>query len=174
MRSNPGEPSPDWGVLVCVMEKYPEAARPQTLTLAPGAQAVINGALVTASVPCTLEVGSGAYVFSGRRLWRDPMHNPHEELYFSILEVAGDDDRFLEERFRLFALLSQVVVQDRTHEAQQECAFCASALLTGKRAARLASMRVGSRNGNRRKLPGSRGEKRQSIELPNSPPQSMT
>jgi hypothetical protein len=145
------------------------AHAPQTLNLAAGSQAVINGALITAHQACSIDVGSGAYVFSGRTLWRDDLRNPHEELYFSILEASRDADRFAEEQFRLFALLSQVVTQDRSHEAQKECALCASALLTGKRedatrsAARLASLRLDRKGGRQRGLPGRQAEKREAI-----------
>lgn len=126
------------------------APKPHTVTLAQGGQAVINGAIVTASTDCTLEVGSGAFVLTGRSLWqnRGNLRNPSEELYFSLLDACVSPEQFEEERFRLFALLSQVVAQQRTHEAQQECALCASALIAGqiddaaRSAARLASGRL--------------------------------
>jgi hypothetical protein len=120
--------------------------------LAQGEQAVVNGAMVTASTACTLEVGSGAFVLTGRSLWKDhdPLRNPSEELYFSLLDASVSAEHFENERFRLFALLAQVVLQQRTHEAQQECALCASALIAGNAedatgsAARLASGRLRS------------------------------
>lgn len=126
------------------------ASKPQLVPLGPGRQAVINGALVTASAPCTLEVGPGAYVLAGQALARDKnaLSNPREELYFSMLEAGTDPKRFNEARFRLFRLLSQVVAQDRTYQAQRECALCASALLKGnveeatQCAARMASARL--------------------------------
>lgn len=139
------------------MERNPHdldpALRPQTINLPKGGQAVINGALVTATLACTIEVGSGAFVLTGRSLRRDPdtLRNPHEELYFSMIDAVTSDDRFHEERFRLFRLLSQVVVQDRSHEGQRQCNLCASALLAGNRddalkcAARLAAERVSRR-----------------------------
>lgn len=125
-------------------------ARPHTVNLAKGAQAVINGALVTASTACTIEVGSGAFVLTDRSLWRDrpPLRNPREELYFSMIEASRHAGRFLEERFRMFTLLSQVVAQDADHDCQIECARCAHALITEDRdaamrsAARLASERL--------------------------------
>lgn len=155
------------------MEKHSPSqhppSQPQVLNLAPGGQAVINGALITAQNACSIDVGSGAYVFSGRTLWRDDLRNPHEELYFSVLEASRTADRFAEEQFRLFALLSQVVTQDRSHDAQKECALCASALLTGKRedatrsAARLASLRLDRKGGRPHAVPGRRAEKREAI-----------
>ncbi|MEE4201152.1 hypothetical protein [Erythrobacter sp.] len=156
------------------MIEQPDAPPPsQSIVLAAGSQAVINGALVTASDACTLEVGSGAYVFTGRRLWRGDVRNPHEELYFSVLEASRDEDYFGEQRFRLFALLAQVVAQDRSHEAQKECALCASELLTGnsegatRSAARLAAMRLGAQPGRRSPgLPGRRAERRERVVPP--------
>ncbi|MEP3422634.1 MAG: hypothetical protein ABJN35_12920 [Erythrobacter sp.] len=123
---------------------------------------MINGALVTATQDCILEVGSGAFVLSGRALWRDrgPKRNPREELYFSMIDAATSEDRFNEERFRLFALLSQVVAQERTHEAQKECALCASALIAGnsQEAVRSASRLAAERLDRPATLPGRRGE----------------
>ena len=143
------------------MEPHDPAPKPQSITLAQGGQAVINGALVTANTACTLEVGSGGFVLTGRSLWRDrdPLRNPREELYFSMLDASTSSTRFEEERFRLFRLLSQVVSQDRTHEAQKECSLCAAALIAGnaeeatQSAARLASEDVGRHQS----LPGKRG-----------------
>lgn len=105
--------------------------RTQTVQLAAGAQAVINGALVTVRQDCTLEVGAGAFVLTGRGLWhgRGKVRHPSEELYFSLLDCGSDDARFHDERFRLFGLLSEVVAQDRSYEAQRECAQCAAALM---------------------------------------------
>ncbi|BDI59722.1 hypothetical protein [Qipengyuania nanhaisediminis] len=119
----------------------------QTLSLARGGQAIINGALVTASEQCTIEVGSGAFVLAGRGLWRDqnPLRHPREELYFSLLDAAADDARYESDRFRLFSLLSQVVAQERTHWAQKECTLIANAMMSSeldlavRGAARLAS-----------------------------------
>ena len=144
------------------------APKPQTIHLATGAQAIINGAIVTANSECTFEVGSGGFVLTGRSLWRnrDPLRNPREELYFSMIDASTSKERFEEERFRLFMLLSQVVAQDRTHEAQKECALCASALLAGnaeeatKSASRLASERLGGTITARRRTPGQPGERR--------------
>jgi hypothetical protein len=122
-------------------------SRTRIVHLAAGAQAVINGALVCAREACTLEVGSGAYVLTGRPLWpsRDALRNPCDELYFSLLDCSADETRFLSERFRLFGLLSEVVARDRSYDGQRECSQCAAALMTGDRhaavesAARMAS-----------------------------------
>lgn len=107
--------------------------KPQTVELEAGAQCVINGALVTARTPCVLDVGSGGCVIAGRALWRPQKrsNSPHEELYFAVLDAGADAEAFAEARYRLFALLAQVVTYDRTHEAQRECACCASALNAG-------------------------------------------
>ena len=129
------------------MANNESVSRTQTVHLGPGAQAVINGALVCAREACTLEVGAGAYVLAGRSVWpsRDPLRNPCDELYFSLLDCSADEDRFLSERFRLFGLLSEVVAQDRSYEGQRECSQCAAALMAGDRhaavqsAARMAS-----------------------------------
>ena len=147
------------------LEPAAEAAqRPQIVHLARGGQAVINGALVTASEHCTLEVGSGAFVLTGRALWRNrgEVRNPREELYFSMIDAATSETRFEAAKFRLFSLLSQVVAQDRTHQGQKECSFCAAALLSGRAeeavqsAARLAADNLAQRHG----LPGQPMEKR--------------
>lgn len=116
-------------------------ASPKAITLAAGAQAVINGALITAVEPCQLEVGSGAFVLTGRALWRDQKRNSAAaaELYFAMLEVCARPDEFEPARFRLFALLSHVVAQNRTHQSQRECAACAAALIAGDRERALAS-----------------------------------
>lgn len=123
------------------MEHEEPISRTQTVHLSKGAQVVINGALVSASDDCTLEVGSGAYVVTGRAVWpgRDALRNPRDELYFSMLDCSADEDRFVAERFRLFALLSEVVAQDRSYEGQRECAQCAAALMTGDRQAAVQS-----------------------------------
>jgi hypothetical protein len=122
----------------------------QTLHLAAGAQAVINGALITASEDCTIEVGAGAFVLTGRALWprRDALRNPCDELYLSLIDCRGDEKRFEAERLRLFGLLSAVCAQDSGVENQRECARCVAALLEGDAraavasAARLASNRI--------------------------------
>ncbi|MDJ0978378.1 MAG: hypothetical protein QNI87_07565 [Erythrobacter sp.] len=119
----------------------------QTVHLAPGGQAVINGALVCAREACTLEVGSGAFVLTGPALGpaRDSLCNPRDELYFSLLDCGADEDRFAAERFRLFELIGGVLGQDRGHETQRECGQCAAALMAGdvkaavESAARMAS-----------------------------------
>jgi len=106
---------------------------PQIVHLAPGSQAVINGALVSAREACTLEVAAGAYILTGRELW--PAHagprNPSDELYFSLLDCAGDEDRFDEERFRLFALLGEVAAKSGFIARRAECSQCAAALMAG-------------------------------------------
>lgn len=120
----------------------------QQCALAAGAQAVINGALVTAKSDCALEVYPGAYIFTGRSLSAGSVRNPHQELYFSLTEVADSAEEFAKERLRLFALLSQVVLQDGDRETQEECSRCAAAMLVDDResaakcAAQLASMRL--------------------------------
>ena len=141
----------------------------RAVRLEAGAQAVINGALVTARTACEFEVGSGAYVLSGRALWRgkDALRSPHEALYFAMLQAGVDEARFAEERFRLFGLLSHIVTHDRTHAAQRECALCASALIAGDAkeaiasAARLASMPPADRR-NAARVPGRSPKKRSS------------
>lgn len=123
----------------------------QTVHLVPGAQVVINGALVTARDACALEVGSDAFVLTGRAASHDDasMRNPRDELYFSLLDCSADEARFTQERFRLYRLLGEVVAQDRTYEAQRECSQCAAALMAGdaraavESAGRLAAERLG-------------------------------
>ncbi|MEO1730951.1 MAG: hypothetical protein AAFR64_09450 [Pseudomonadota bacterium] len=139
----------------------------QTVRLAAGAQAVINGALVSTRDACTLEVGSGAYVLTGRALWPAPseLRNPRDELYFSLLDCGADEERLTNERFRLFGLLGEVVAHDRTHEGQRECAQCAAALMAGDtKAAIQSAARMASNNlctgKTRTKVPGLPGEKR--------------
>lgn len=117
--------------------------------LAAGAQAVINGALVTAIGPCELEVGAGSFVLTSHLANRQlsDVRAPREELYFSMLDASTDEERFAEARFRLFGLLAQVVVHDRTYQGQRECTACAAAIMAGnieesvRSAARLASER---------------------------------
>ncbi|MEM9501118.1 MAG: hypothetical protein AAF941_04665 [Pseudomonadota bacterium] len=130
---------------------------PQIVQLEAGAQAVINGALLTAREGCSFEVGSGAFVLTGPALrgGRPAIRNPRDELYFSLLEAGTNPDRFAEARFRLFHLLAEVVEQDRTHQAQRECAMCAAALMAGdtaeavRCAARIASDRYEAPRGGR-------------------------
>lgn len=135
-------------------------SKPQMVALARGGQAVINGALVVANEPCMLEVSAGAYVLTGRALWRESMRDPHAELYFSIVEAGTDAERFAEARFRLFALLSQVVTLDRSAQAQRECAACSAALMSGdiktatRSAARLASEKMAQDNAERARTAG--------------------
>lgn len=155
------------------MNNPDQSFEPQTINLTRGGQAVINGAIVTASAACTIEVGSGAFVVTGRSLWRerDPQRNPREELYFSVIDASTDPVRFADERFRLFTLLSQVVAQCRTHEGQKECALCAAALIAGncedatRSAARLASERFEDQAGAKPSTPGQMGERRARAQL---------
>ncbi len=124
-----------------IAENTPE---PRTITLAAGAQAVINGALITASIPCEIEVGSGAFVLTGRSLWRERRAGPDaaaKELYFTMLEASASLGALATIRFQLFALLNWIVSQERTHRAQKECAACAAALIAGDEKAALASAR---------------------------------
>ena len=150
MRNAPGQSAALCSVLGGVMADQPFNPALQQCALAAGAQAVINGALVTAKSDCTFEVCTGAYLFTGRGLSASLVRNPHQELYFSLTEVANSAERFAQERLRLFELLSQVVLQDRDRETREECSRCAAAMLMGDRAraamiaAQLASMRLGS------------------------------
>lgn len=155
--------------------KQPERkTRPHQVHLEAGAQAVINGALVTALEPCRFEVGSGAYVFTGRSLWRDRSSGlcPCQQLYFAVLEAAVGERDLAEARLRLFQLLGHVVTATRTLEGQRECSRFASALIDGNIdevvscAARLAaSCRSDIRPIVRRRVPGRPGEPR-SRKLP--------
>ncbi|MEP0189450.1 MAG: flagellar biosynthesis repressor FlbT [Erythrobacter sp.] len=125
----------------------------QELALEPGAQAVINGALISATSACTLHVGAGAFVLTGRRLWcqQNALRHPAEELYFSMLEAGTEPDRFATERYRFFSLLAQVVAQTKTRHGQKECAACAAAMMAEdtksaiESAARLAADGLGDR-----------------------------
>ena len=152
------------------MKHEPSSPSPHIVQLTSGAQAVINGALVTAKGDCTLEVGAGAYVLTGRALWptRSAIQNPADELYFSLLDCSADEERFAAERFRLFGLLGEVVAHDRSYECQRECAQCAAALMAGDCAAAVQSAgRMASNNlkgaPTRTKVPGLDGEKRSAI-----------
>ncbi|MDJ0641175.1 MAG: hypothetical protein QNJ15_00020 [Erythrobacter sp.] len=135
------------------MDNTDDIPTPQKVRLTAGAQAVINGALVTAVGPCELEVGAGSFVLTGRWAGRSPaaMRAPREELYFSMLDASVDDERFAESRFRLFGLLAQVVAQERSYQGQRECSSCAAAIMAGdidesvRSAARLASDRFAQR-----------------------------
>lgn len=156
------------------MEDAQTSRTPQFVELDAGAQAVINGALVTAIEPCRFEVGGGAYVFSGRSLWRDrsSISSPHQELYFAVLEAATGEERLLEARFRLFQLLAHVVTANRTLEGQQECSRFASALIDGDTrevvacASRLATLSVSKPKAQpRTRVPGSPGEARARNEI---------
>lgn len=125
----------------------------QIVHLSPGAQAIINGALVHARGACTLEVGSGACVITGRATGSEgaQLRNPEDELYLSLLDGRWDRGRLALQRERLFALLGEVIAQDRSHMTQAECAQCAAALVSGdpeaalESAARMVSSRMESR-----------------------------
>ena len=129
--------------------KAPPAAVPpaQIVHLEPGAQVVINGALVCAREACALEIGAGAFVLAGRALFGDDnaVHNPCDELYFSLLDCVADAERFYADRFRLFALLGEVAAQEGLIERHREGPRCAAALMAGdvetavESAARMAS-----------------------------------
>lgn len=113
----------------------------QEISLEAGGQVVINGALVTAGSACTLKVGAGAYVLTGRGLWRerDALRHPAEELYFSMLEVGTKPEQFAQGRYRFFNLLAQVVAQTKTYQGQRECAACAAAMMADETEAAIAS-----------------------------------
>ena len=125
----------------------PAPARPKTLNLAPGAQAVINGAIVTAAESCRLNVEPGAFVLvSGLPTpERAKVHDARQELYLSLLDLIRRPRADDEETIRLFRLLSDVAAQGTDQEAKQDCMTCCSALMAGRLveasrpAARLAS-----------------------------------
>lgn len=151
------------------MQEHPPNPKPHPVFLEAGAQAVINGALVTAIEPCRFEVCAGGHVFSGRSLWRERSsgRSPHQELYFAVLEAAVGEEKLLEAKFRLFQLLGHVVTANRTLEGQRECSRFASALIDGDTkevvacASRLASLCVAAPNPvPRTRVPGQPGEAR--------------
>jgi hypothetical protein len=115
------------------MDASSSLPEPHLVTLEPGAQIVINGALVTAHAACSIEVGSGAFVVTGPALRREreALRHPHEELYFSMLEAARSPENFTEAHHRLFALLAQVAAHSPTNAVQRECAVCAAAMMSG-------------------------------------------
>ena len=123
----------------------------ETLCLADGDRAVINGALMTARGACELEIDSTAFVLAGPALHHgaNALRNPREELYFSMIHASTNSTRFVEERFRLFTLLSQIIAQEPSEEVQSECAKCSVALIVLdmevaiRSASRLASQSLG-------------------------------
>jgi hypothetical protein len=123
------------------MDASSSLPEPHLVTLEPGAQIVINGALVTAHAACSIEVGSGAFVVTGPALRREreALRHPHEELYFSMLEAARSPENFTEAHHRLFALLAQVAAHSPTNAVQRECAVCAAAMMSGDARAAVAS-----------------------------------
>ena len=101
------------------------------VTLRDGEQMVVNGALLAAKGPCTLQVSGGASVLKGKSLRTaagQPL--PAHELYYAALAAAGADVRLGESRYNLFALLGGVVAQQRTHAALEDCARFAAALIS--------------------------------------------
>lgn len=99
--------------------------------LAKGEQLVVNGALLEAECDCAIAVAQGAYVFTGRRLSSARVREPHAELYFSLIQLADTPERFAPERVRLFALLSQIVIEDSAEHIQDEAHRCSMAMLAG-------------------------------------------
>ncbi|WFL78748.1 hypothetical protein P7228_06705 [Altererythrobacter arenosus] len=115
---------------------------PSEVRLDTGAQAVVNGALVTAVTPCWFEVGSGGFVLTGRGLWPDrPAVELTRELYLLLIEASLAENGLEARRKPLFDLLGRAVAQMRTHEAQSECSLCAAAILSGDLDAALGSAR---------------------------------
>ncbi len=107
-----------------------------------GAQAVINGALVSAIGPCHFTVGSGGYILTGRALWPD--HTARQlarDLYLKLIVASHSEEGIAGQRGPLFDLLGKAVAQLRTHEAQAECSNCAAAILSGDLEAAVASAR---------------------------------
>ncbi len=125
------------------MPKNFDTYEPRRIGLAPGAQVVINGALVTARGPCEIEVGSGAVVMSGDTFGAKSSSrvDPAAEFYLALLNASANPERFTSDRDMLFAMLGKVVAHHRTHWAQEECALCAAAIIAGESEPALASAR---------------------------------
>lgn len=115
------------------MTHYASPPPSPSCSLKAGEQVVINGALVTVQSDCTLSVCPSASVFTGRALSAGRVNDPHIELYLSLSQVADNEERFSEERLRLFGLLSQIALENREAEVEDELRRCTLALLGGKR-----------------------------------------
>ncbi len=91
-----------------------------TIPLQAGEQVVINGALVTATGPCELQVSPGAYLFTGRdrEPRADTLQSAHSTLYFGLLAAYADPERFDTARYSLFEMLGEVVMEERQAKAQ--------------------------------------------------------
>lgn len=155
------------------MSQERSAPPPQTVHMAPGARVVINGALVSTREACTLEIGAGAFVLEGSapRNAHDAPRNPCDELYFSLLDCCADEERFINERFRIFGLLGEVLAQQGSHASQREAARCAAALMAGDAreamqcAARIASSGMDLAR-TRTKVPGAPEDRRKTARAP--------
>ena len=114
------------------MDKHAAPRNSQSFALKSGDQIAINGALVTASGDCTLEICPSAAVFTSEGLLAAKVRDPHIELYLALIQVADDPAQFARERLRLFALLSQIMVEDCSAETEIEVRRCTAAMLAGK------------------------------------------
>ena len=124
------------------MKRRTNSPEPRELCLERGAQAVINGALVTALEPCRLEIGSGAHVLAGRSLWRERSADDlARELYLLLLEAGMTGDGMRLQQDALFDLLGRLVAQLRSHSAQVQISRCALAIRSGDIDLALASAR---------------------------------
>lgn len=108
--------------------------QPTKVTLAKGHQAVINGALITASSPCILSVSEGAFVLidTKQRSNLAESDGAFHELYLSILEAGQSEERFARDLFRLFRLLASITPHCRTKTAIEEANKCSTALMRGE------------------------------------------
>lgn len=116
------------------MEPNEKSFPARRIHLETGAQAVINGALVTASAPCWLELSPGAHVFTGRKAER-PTGSPqsaYSDLYFALLAASAETEEVQASRYRLMDLLGEVVMQERKPQGQRECSRCAAAINAGQ------------------------------------------
>ena len=105
--------------------------RSRSLALARGSQVVINGAIVTASQPCTIQVEAGAYILAGSAMAHRnaKASDSRQELYLSLLDMGGNPTPNGEEFARLYCLLSEIAADGADQQAQQDCSQCCAALM---------------------------------------------
>lgn len=99
------------------------------ITLRPGEQLVVNGALVSVRQPCAIRVGAGAVILSGRALWSQPGERVAQALYYKVLTIGDDPQALAAARKDLFAGLARVLTHQRRREGQEDCSAFAAALL---------------------------------------------
>lgn len=103
------------------------------ISLSPGEQVVINGALVSCDGPARIQVGGGACLVTGKNRSAPSVDggNVVGRLYYGTLLAISRDPTLQSEKRKLMKLLNECVIAAHTRKGQEICAAYAMALTSG-------------------------------------------